>query len=66
MYGRYDGITRKSTFECTIAEGDFLIFTVQIFRPFSVLSGFGLLFPLSLHSLALFINYHDDNYFTNS
>ena len=29
LQGRYDGITRKSTAGCTIAEGDFLIiFTV--------------------------------------
>ena len=25
LQGRYDGITRKSTAECTIAEGDFLM-----------------------------------------
>ena len=25
MQGRYDGITRKSTAECTIAEGGFLV-----------------------------------------
>ena len=25
LQGRYDGITRKPTFECTIAAGDFLI-----------------------------------------
>ena len=35
LYGRYDGITRKSTVGCIIAEGDFLIMQEIVISAFS-------------------------------